>query len=175
MKKQHITIKRLTFAALMCAMSIVIGIICKNLLTYAVYYRITFENMPIILAAFLLGPVYGVFVGVGADIISCLCSTNPAVNPIITLGAASVGLISGIIPMIFRKRNTFTLALSVSLSHVIGQVAIKSVAKILYFGMPKIGILIGLGFSVFAGSVEFILIRLILKNQALKKQLDKLN
>ena len=170
--KKHIY--RLTFAALMTAMSVVIGIVCKNFFTYLVYYRLTFENMPIILAGYILGPVYGALVALCADAISCICSTNPALNPIISIGAMVVGFTSGLVPRIVKKDNLAVLAVTVMLAHIFGQVIIKSVGKMMYFGMPWYGIFIGFGLSVIAGAVEFILIKILIKNKILKGELNKL-
>ena len=45
------TLKRLVLGAMMAAMSVVIGILCKNFLNFGGgLFRITFENLPIILA-----------------------------------------------------------------------------------------------------------------------------
>lgn len=153
---------------MLLALSVIIGIICKNLFTWGIYYRVTFENFPIILAGFCFGPFYGAAVAVGADVISCLCSSNPVINPIITLGAAAVGFVSGIVGAVSRKlapnlKNNTTLALSVAFAHLIGQVIIKSIGKIVMFGMPLAGVLVGLGISCVVGIIEFFLIRMILK------------
>ena len=145
--KSRMTTRVLTTAALLAALSAVIGIVCKNLFTFNIYYRLTFENAPIILAGLLYGPVVGAMVGICADAVSCLMSSNPALNPIISLGAASVGLISGLIPKIIRRGVKVQTATAVVLAHLIGQVGIKSIAKMIYFGMPWQGIFLGLGFS----------------------------
>ena len=153
----------LTAAAMLTALSVVIGILCKNLFTFNVYYRITFENLPIILCGILFGPVVGAMSGACADIVSCLMSTNPAVNPLITLGAICVGLISGLVPkLLVRKSCPTQYALSVALAHLIGQVGIKSIAKMIWFGMPAYGIFIGLGVSLFVGTAEFFIIKWIM-------------
>ena len=80
-------VKVLTLTAMLIAMSVVIGILCKNWLTWNIYYRFTLENLPIFFAAIAFGPFVGAAAGVLADLVSCLCSTNPAVNPIISLWA----------------------------------------------------------------------------------------
>jgi len=157
----------LTTAALLAALSAVIGILCKNLFTFNIYYRITFENAPVILAGLLFGPVVGAMVGVCADAVSCLMSSNPALNPIISLGAASVGAISGLVPMVLRRGVRLQTAMAVFLAHLIGQVGIKSIGKMLYFGMPWQGIFIGLGISVIVGFMEFMLISWMRSNKSL--------
>ncbi len=168
-------VRKLCITGLMMALSVVIGILCKNLMTWQIYYRVTFENFPIILTGFCFGPIWGLAAGVGADLLSCLMSSNPVVNPIISAGAACVGLFSGLCPLIARRaglnKPKATLALSVASAHLIGQVIIKSIGKIVVYGMPKIGILIGLGISVIVGTAEYFLILLLLSNPEIGKTL----
>ena len=168
-------VRALTLAAMLTAMSVVIGILCKNFLTFNIYYRITFENLPVIFAAILFGPFMGAAVGVCADLISCLCSANPVVNPIISVGALAVGFLAGLIShhVSFRSENT-RIALSIAVAHLVGQVAIKSLGKILWYAMPWYGVFIGLGFSVFIGTLEFFAIRYLLNHSALAAGIGKL-
>lgn len=165
---------KITLCAMLIALSIVIGIVCKDLFTFGVYYRITFENLPIIFAAITLGPIYGAAAGLCGDVISCLLSTNPNINPIITLGAISVGLFSGIVAKLIRKEGLLRIIAAAACGHLIGQVIIKSIGKIIVFGMPAIGILIGLGLSAAICIVEVTAIDLLLKNKAVNKYLEKL-
>ena len=167
--KGRMATRVLTTAALLAALSAVIGIVCKNLFTFNIYYRLTFENAPIILAGLLYGPVVGTMVGVCADAVSCLMSSNPALNPLISLGAAAVGLISGLIPKVIRRGVKWQTAMAVVLSHLIGQVGIKSVAKIIYFGMPWQGIFLGLAFSAVVGVMECLLLCWMRSNKSLVK------
>ncbi len=186
------SIKKLCLTAMLMSFSVVIGIICKNFLTWSIYYRVTFENFPIILVGFCFGPVYGLAAGIGADVISCLCSVNPMVNPVITLGAAAVGFFSGIFQILFRRRKTIkgqdevsdnkkkisttlVLVLSVSFAHLIGQWLIKSIAKITMLGMPKIGMLIGLGITAAVACIEFFLLKICLKNKTIANSLEELS
>lgn len=157
----------LTTAALLAALSAVIGILCKNLFTFNIYYRITFENAPVILSGLLYGPVVGAMVGLCADAVSCLMSSNPALNPIISLGAAAVGVLSGLVPMVLRRGVRLQTGVAVFLAHLIGQVGIKSIGKMLYFGMPWQGIFIGLGISAVVGVMEFMLISWMRSGKAL--------
>lgn len=153
-KRKRNAVKTLTSAAMLAAVSAVIGIVCKNFFTFNIYYRVTFENMPVILSGLLFGPATGGAVGAAADIISCLCSSNPNLNPVITLGAVSVGAVSGFVPYIIRKKSLLQTAAAVTLAHLIGQVGIKSLGKMLYFAMPWQGVFVGLAISVFVGALE---------------------
>ena len=135
---QKTTIKNtkiLVLAAFMTALSVVIGWVCKTYLTFGDgSVRVTFENIPVILSGIWLGPVLGCLVGASADVVSALLS-GYSINPIITLGAASVGLVSGIVfkyvPM-DKKIGWFKIWLSVFSAHCIGSVIIKSFGLYLY-------------------------------------------
>ncbi|MBR6557548.1 MAG: folate family ECF transporter S component [Clostridia bacterium] len=164
----------ITAVAMLTALSVIIGIVCKNFFTFNVYYRVTFENLPIILAGITFGPFYGAACGICADLLSCLCSSNPAVIPLITLGAAAVGFCSGAVPRyIFRKRGGVQYSFAVASAHIIGQVIIKSIAKILWLGMPTVGAFIGLGVSLVVGTVEFFAILFIMRRGILPVQRKK--
>ena len=87
----------LVYAAMLAAMGVVIGIFCKNFLNFGNgLFRITLENFPVIIAGIAFGPVVGACVGAVADIIGCILY-GYAINPLITAGAALVGLISGLV------------------------------------------------------------------------------
>ena len=109
-----------------------------------------------------------------ADLISCLCSANPVVNPIISVGALAVGFLSGYVShhIPFRSEN-LRIGMSVALAHLIGQVAIKSVGKILWYGMPWWGVFLGLGVSIVVGILEFFAIRGLLKHNGIRSELGK--
>ena len=172
--KNSKSIKKIAMCAMLIALSSVIGILCKNLFTMGLYYRITFENLPIIFASVTLGPIYGVIVGFASDILSCLCSTNPAVNPFITLGAMCVGLVSGLIAKRINKGLLKKISFSAIGGHLVGQVLIKQIAKMYYFGMPWWGFFIGLAVSVFVCVFEIIIINILLKNKTVKNYMEKL-
>ena len=162
-EKRWSPIQILTLSAMLTAVGVVIGMICKNFMTFNIYYRFTLENLPVIFSGLVFGPAVGAGVGAGADIISCLCSTNPALNPVITLGAAAVGFCAGIVPRYIIKKPVMSqIVLAEILAHAVGQVGIKSLAKMLMFGMPAWGIFIGVGVSIVAGTVECFLIKAVM-------------
>lgn len=168
------SVRTLTLAAMLTAMSVVIGILCKNFLTFNIYYRITFENLPVLFGGVLFGPFVGAAVGLCADLISCLCSANPVVNPVISVGALAVGFLSGYVSHhLTMKNENLRLALSVGVAHLIGQVGIKSIGKILWYGMPWWGVFLGLGVSILVGTLEFLAIRGLLNHSALRSELGR--
>lgn len=137
MRKTQKSILALTLAAMLTAMSVVIGIFCKSFLNFGGgLFRITFENLPIILAGTLFGPVTGAVVGVASDLVSYLLS--PQIYPpnlIVTLGAAAVGFISGFISRVaLRKKGCAQIIVSGIFAHLIGSILIKSIGLYQFFG-----------------------------------------
>lgn len=128
MKRSIRETKVLVLGALMTAMSIIIGLICKTYLTFGDgSIRVTFENLPIILSGIWFGPVVGTVVGIIADVLSALMSPPYSVNPLITLGAASIGFLSGILSRYIIKGRSFPKTLVLTLCvHTVGSIIIKS-------------------------------------------------
>lgn len=138
MKKSSFSnLKVLTVSAMLTAVSIVIGILCKNYLNFGNgLFRITFENFPILMSGILFGPVVGACVGIAADVISYILSTQSfAISPIVTLGAAAIGAVSGVVSHLLRSRSTEKqIVFSGMIAHFIGSVCIKSAGLYLYYG-----------------------------------------
>ena len=128
--KNRISVQTLTSGAMLAAVSIVIGIFCKNFLNFGNgLFRITFENFPIVLSGIFYGPLVGGIVGAASDVLSYVLSTQSfAISPIVTLGAASVGIVAGLSShYVFKSDSTKRIILSTLLAHLIGSVVIKSI------------------------------------------------
>ena len=166
MKKSNQETKKLVFSALMVAMSIVIGIICKAYFTVTPITRITFDTMPILLIGIAFGPIYSVSAAVAADVISALMA-GYAPTPLIAVGSAVIGLIAGVLPRYIIKRKGFWQILLISaLAQTAGALMIKSYALAdLYEYQFLPTMLARLPFSVVITLVEAYLVFLILKNK----------
>lgn len=130
------TVRTLTTSAMLTALSIVIGIFCKNFLNFGNgLFRITFENFPIILSGIMFGPLVGALVGIASDVLSFILSTQSfAISPIVTLGAALVGFMAGVVSHYVAKREGLArIILSVLSAHFIGSVIVKSVGLFVYY------------------------------------------
>ena len=172
--KRRTAARRITALAMMTAVSVVLGILCKNLFTFAIYYRFTLENLGVIMAGIFFGPAAGVTVGLLSDVISCLMSTNPAVNPIISSGAAAVGLTAGVVFRVLKSHGgTVRFYISAAAAHLLGQVIVKSIGKMIFFGMPWYGIFIGAAFSAIAVAVEASVIAQLAKNKQIMGFINK--
>lgn len=157
--------KKLVLAALMTALCVVIGWFCKAYFTFGAI-RITFENLPILLTGILLGPAYGAAVGIASDIISALL-TGFSINPVITFGAASVGVVSGLLSRYVFKEKGFLRALLVSLSsHLVGSVCVKSFGLWMY-GYSLAVLWVRLPLYIAIGTAEAYLIYIICRNKRL--------
>ena len=129
------SIKNLTVCAMLTATSVVIGIFCKNFLDFGGVFRITFENLPIILTGILFGPIVGGVVGAGSDLISYLFSNQMyPPNLIVTFGAMMVGVVSGISSrFIVRKKGAPQIIVSGALAHLVGSLIIKPIGLFEYY------------------------------------------
>ena len=122
------------------ALSIVFGkMLAINILND---FRVSLENTPIILAAIAYGPAAGLVVGGLADLLGCLL-VGFTINPIITAGAMTVGLLAGILGRILLKQRKLSgfsgylrCLLAVSIAHFIGSIIIKTYGLYVYFHSP---------------------------------------
>lgn len=131
-------LKSLTLAAMMTAVSVVIGIFCKNFLNFgAGLFRITFENIPIILSGILFGPAVGGLVGAASDLVSYLLSNQVyPPNLIVTLGAALVGAVSGVIShCVIKHEGRGRIILSAAAAHLVGSMIVKPIGLYQFYGI----------------------------------------
>ena len=121
----------MVFAALLVAISVTGKVYAINIGTEL---RISYENLPVILSGIMMGPAVGIVVGVCADLCGCLVM-GYSVNPIITLGMASLGLTSGIISMFFKNRfSPVSLIVCDISAHIIGNIILKTIGLAVFFG-----------------------------------------
>lgn len=161
----------LVVSALFIAMSIVLGkVLAFNIGTSI---RISFENLPLLMAGIFFGPFIGAAVGAGADLIGCLL-VGYAINPVITLGAASIGFVSGLMSILLSKMHKCPrTALSVLAAHAAGSMLIKSIGMYFYFHTPVQVLMLRIPLYIGIGTLEFYIIYLLLKNKAFSDQLER--
>ena len=136
--------------------------------------RISLENLTILMAGIFFGPFVGGAVAVTADLVGCLLK-GYAINPIITIGAASIGILSGMISTHLRNKNmTLNIAVSIAVSHIIGSLIIKSLGQRIYFHTPYEVLAWRIPTYIATGLLEFVIISLLLNNKAFTTQLGKI-
>ncbi len=172
-KKIFPSLKVLVACAMLAGLSFAIGWVCKTYMTFGAI-RITFENIPILISGIVFGPVCGALVGVFSDLLSAV-SAGYAINPIITAGAASVGLISGVISKCIFKNKTEVPRIFVSVisAHIVGSMIIKSI------GLYKMGyafgvVILRVPLYMLIGAIEFYLIYVLLKNNSIQREIKRI-
>lgn len=167
-KNKSIPLYRLALCAFLAALSIVCGKFLQIPIGEAM--RFSFENLPILFAGLVFGPVEGVLVGVCADLLGCLM-VGYAINPLITLGAAAVGLLAGAGGVLLcRLPMGWRVTLSVAVAHLVGSVVIKTFGLAQFYALPFVA-LMGwrlLNYAI-VGSVETVLLCLLLRHKGIRR------
>ena len=174
-KNELLPVRILVAMAMLSALSIVLG---KYLAINAgEFLRFSFENLPIIFAGAVFGPIGGIVVGVTADLIGCLL-VGYAINPLVTLGAAIIGLFSGTVfaglsntkaPLILK------IVLATAGAHIIGSVIVKSIGLAAFYSQPlPVVMLMRLGNYAIIAALEIIILYPLLKSQAVRKTVGAL-
>lgn len=156
-------------SAMLIALSVIIGTFCKTFLNFdGGLLRITFENVPIIMAGIVYGPIVGGVVGVASDLVSYFMS--PQVYPpnlVVTLGAAMIGIVSGLsAKFIVKRRGSVQIIVSVALSHIIGSMVIKTAGLFQYYQYLA---LLRIPLYIVIGSLEAGLLCILLKRRSFAK------
>ena len=159
------------------AMLISISIICGKYLAIkgGDILRFSFENLPILLAGMMFGPFVGMTVGVVADLIGCIMVAY-AINPLVTIGAACIGLLGGVLFRITKKLPlVWQTCITVILTHLVASVIVKTFGLAQYYDMPFHILLLWrlLNYAV-VGVAEWLLLYTVLKNQALRRRFEAL-
>lgn len=169
-KKRKSDIRLITVTAMLVAISVIIGIFCKNFLNFgagpfAGLFRVTFENLPIILAGILYGPVIGGVVGLATDLISYLLSNQMyPPNLIVTLGAISVGVIAGLVAKyLVKKKGSRQVIIAGALAHIVGSMIIKPIGLYQFYGVL---VLLRIPMYLLIAPLEIFILCMLLKRKA---------
>ena len=154
-----------------------IGIILGKFLAFNVtdFMRFSLENLTIIFVGIVFGPIFGAAIGAVQDLVGCL-AVGYAINPIITLGSAAIGLVSGILFKATKSLPiTLRIAISVFASHAVGSVLIKSVGLAVFYSLPfGITVLWRILNYAIVGTAESLVLYFLLKSKQLLAQINKI-
>ncbi len=119
--------------AILAAISFLFGFLAKIIQGTGIL-RITIENLPVVLSGIAFGPAAGAAVGIGADLLSCITAGQPPL-PLITLGAAAVGIVSGLFGkrVSLQRPRFLSVLLCEAAAQIVGSVIIKTAALALAF------------------------------------------
>ncbi|MBQ8403573.1 MAG: folate family ECF transporter S component [Clostridia bacterium] len=163
-------------AALLAALSIVLG----KYLAFNIgeTLRISFENLPVLMAGVFFGPAVGAMVGAVADLVGCFM-VGYAINPVITLGSALVGAVSGAIAMYAFPRRagwraTWRVFIPVMAAHTVGSMFVKTLGMMLYYGTPAEIFFVRIPLYIVIGFLEGYIIMLLFKNKTFAGELGRI-
>ena len=169
-------LRLLTVSSFLAALSIVLG---KYLaINIGDSLRLSFENLPVIFAGMAFGPIVGGAVGAVADLVGCLF-VGYAINPLITLGAASVGAVAGIYRFLPKRdrgvsRYLFIIA-TVIVAHTVGSVFIKTIGLSLFYGTSYGVLLVMRAFNyLIVGAAEGALVTALFTNKAVSREIQRI-
>ena len=87
--------------------------------------------------------------------------------PIVTIGAALIGAVSGVVShYIVKKEGVLRIILSALSAHIVGSMIVKSFGLYVYYGW---GVLVRIPLYIVIAALEITLMCLIFKNKALSK------
>ena len=123
----------------------------------------------------MFGPITGALVGVVADLLGCVMVAY-TVNPLVTLGAACIGLLGGVLFRLTKKLPLlWQTCITVILTHLVASVVVKTFGLAAYYDMPFHILLLWrlLNYAI-VGVAEWLLLYTVLKNQALRRRFESL-
>ena len=166
----------LVIAALLSALSIILGKYLAINLSETV--RLSFENLPVIMAGLFFGPVIGGTVGAVSDIVGCFM-VGYALNPVITAGAALIGVVSGAVgAFAFRGtpgwRGTWRVFIPVFASHAVGSMCVKTLGMMLYYGTPAAILFVRVPLYIVISILEGYAMLLLFNNKAFTGELYRI-
>ena len=170
MKSTKNSTRTLTVLALLIAMSIVFS---RVLSISTGFVRFNLGSLPVLLAGIVFGPGAGFAVGALADMIGGILA-GYAINPLITLGAASIGLVGG---WLWQTLHTLRLGrrllLSVVAAHVVGSIVINSLALHIFYGYAWSVLAARVPNALILTAVNTVLLRLLMENKAVMAAVKK--
>ena len=169
-------LRLMIISAFLSALSIVLG---KYLaINLGEVLRLSFENLPIIFAGAAFGSVAGIAVGVVADLLGCLL-VGYAVNPVVTIGAATIGAVAGLYRLLPNWQGGVShylkVAITVFSAHFVGSVIIKTAGLAAFYAMPYIILLLWRTLNyLIIGTLEVVIISLLFKSKRLMHEISKI-
>ena len=171
--------RAMCLAGLLAAMSLISGKFLQIPTPFAEFVRISFENLPVILAGLALGPLAGAMTGAVADLVGCL-AYGYSINPIITLGAASVGLVAGAFGWLLSRAPLLCrISVSAIAAHLVGSVGIKTAGIAAWYlskyslGYVELTLWRLLNYTIIA-ALEIAILYALLRHRGFQKQLERM-
>ena len=147
-QNKHFSTYRLTVLAILTALTIVLQLMSGMLTIGEV--SITLSLVPIVIGAILLGPLAGTFLGAVLGAVNFIASfsnpfllllfqSSPVIYILLCFGKTmAAGAVSGWIPRLFRKKDSFVGVCLSSLAAPVVNTGIFFAAMLIFFRAPMI-------------------------------------
>ena len=156
----------LAAAGLLAAMNVILGKFFQ--ISPTEYLRFSIGALPVILGGVAFGPAVGGAIGLVGDLLGCLMASM-AINPIIAVGSAAVGVVSGFFRMKEGKAPGYLYLLLASLAaHFVGPVIIKSIGMYVYYSTPPAVLAIRIPVAVVNAFIESLILKAVLSRRELR-------
>ncbi|NLY70388.1 MAG: folate family ECF transporter S component [Clostridiales bacterium] len=166
--KAKINTRTLVLIALFAAISIILARFFVIYITNSV--RISFGNIPIILASLLLGPVAGGLTAAIADILGASLFSPLSWYPPLTISPVIVGVLPALLKKkILYKVTIWRLYIIIFITNLITSIGITTYLLSKLYGTPYFALLparapISLAISIIEGIVVYILYKRLMKD-----------
>ena len=157
------------------ALLVALGVVFSRLLAIdAGVLRFNLGAVPVLLAGLIFGPLGGAVVGALADAIGGLL-VGYTLNPFITLGAASIGFVCGLLwRRLPVKNDRVRLALSVAGGHLVGSLCIVTLTLHWFYGYAWAALVPRIPTYLILSAVETAVLWLLLHNAGLRDAVNRL-
>ncbi|CDR30401.1 Predicted membrane protein [Acholeplasma oculi] len=111
------TLRKLTLAAILTAISIVLDIVFKTIVPQGISFGFPFYSIPLVIGSIVLGPIYGGMMGFLSDAIGFYASASTYPFDILfSLQAMSWG----VIPFFIAKRHSkwWVILIAITITHI---------------------------------------------------------
>lgn len=134
-KKKRLSTKTLVTLGLLTAISIILSRFCVVYITNSI--RISFGNIPIIMAGVVFGPFAGGIVGAAADILGSAFLSGYGWYPPLTLSPILMGVIPGIMRSVFMKKVSFSRIIGMVMpANIIASIGCTTYCLHILYGTP---------------------------------------
>lgn len=168
-KSKKISTKMLVTLGLLTAVSIVLTRFCVIYLTETL--RISFGNIPIIMAGIIFGPVAGALTGLAADLVGAVFLSGLGWYPPLTLTAILMGIIPGLMKkLIINKLSLPRVVVVTTVSNLIGTIVWSTLCLHWMYSSPILALIpVRLPFYICIAVMEAVIIFVLFKTGFFKE------
>jgi len=162
-KNKKMSTKTLVVAAVLVAISIVLSRFCVIYITPSV--RISFGNIPIIIASLMFGPLVGALVGAASDLLGAAFLSGLGWYPWLTVTPILIGIIPAVLCKLIKNRRSFVAVFAVVLTaDVVGPMCwstywLSELYNTPIFSLAVVRVPLYIGIAVLESVVIFLLMK----------------